>query len=197
MGFLLYLNLTIYISIIKQKSYKKSRSKNIIVPAGTVALLKEMFTSNDGLDLSAIIQDLSVETDEDLVAINLGLLLNNKVLEVPQKVYTFGTNKGQMNRVYVRVKTGHSLLKDVVNYTYYTFELDFDIYTDEEHGVVVVHGNSVDLCAAMHTCFEAYKTGVGTTSQKAFADMVLDVISVNFTPDQMVKEMDKRINELI
>ena len=100
--------------------------KNITVPAGTVALLKEMFTDNQGIDLSAVIQDLSVETGEDLVAINLGLLMNNKVLEVPEKVYTFGTNKGQVNRVYVRVKTGHSLLKDVVNYTYYTFELRFD-----------------------------------------------------------------------
>ena len=71
------------------------------------------------------------------------------------------------------------------------------IYTDEKNGVVVVYGNSVDLCAAMHTYFEAYKTGNGTESQKAFADMVLDVISVNFTPDQMAEEMNKRIDKLI
>ena len=71
------------------------------------------------------------------------------------------------------------------------------IYADEENGVVVVYGNSVDLCAAMHTCFEVYKTGNGTESQKAFADMVLDVISVNFTPDQMVEEMNKHINNLL
>ena len=71
------------------------------------------------------------------------------------------------------------------------------IYADEDNGVVVVHGNSVDLCAAMHTCFEAYKTGKGTISQKAFADMIMDVIAVNFTPDQMVKEMDKHINNLL
>lgn len=49
----------------------------------------------------------------------------------------------------------------------------------------------------MHTCFEAYKTNVGTVSQKAFADMVLDVISVNFTPDQIAEEMNKRIDKLI
>lgn len=71
------------------------------------------------------------------------------------------------------------------------------IYADEENGVVVVYGNSVDLCAAMHTCFEAYKTGNGTESQKAFADMVLDVISVNFTPNQMTEIMNKHINKLI
>ena len=71
------------------------------------------------------------------------------------------------------------------------------IYADEENGVVVVYGNSVDLCAAMHTCFEAYKTGNGTESQKAFANMIMDVIAVNFTPDQMVKEMDKHINNLL
>lgn len=71
------------------------------------------------------------------------------------------------------------------------------IYGNEECGVVVVYGNSVDLCAAMHTCFEAYKTGNGTESQKAFADMVLDVISVNFTPDQMTEIMNKHINKLI
>lgn len=71
------------------------------------------------------------------------------------------------------------------------------IYADEENGVVVVHGNSVDLCATMHTCMEAYKTGKGTTSQLAFADMIMDVIAVNFTPDQMVAEMNKHINNLI
>ena len=71
------------------------------------------------------------------------------------------------------------------------------IYTDEKNGVVVVYGNSVDLCAAMHTCFEAYKTGNGTESQKAFADMIMDVIVVNFTPDQMMEEMNKHINQLI
>lgn len=71
------------------------------------------------------------------------------------------------------------------------------IYADEKNGVVVVYGNSVDLCVAMHTCFEAYKTGNGTESQKAFADMVLDVISVNFTPDQMTEIMNKHINKLI
>lgn len=71
------------------------------------------------------------------------------------------------------------------------------IYGNEEYGVVVVYGNSVDLCTAMHTCFEAYKTGNGTESQKAFADMVLDVISVNFTPDQMTEIMNKHINKLI
>jgi len=71
------------------------------------------------------------------------------------------------------------------------------IYTDEKNGVVVVYGNLADLCAAMHTCFEAYKTGNGTESQKAFADMIMDVISVNFTPDQMMEEMNKHINQLI
>lgn len=71
------------------------------------------------------------------------------------------------------------------------------IYADEKNGVVVVHGNSVDLCATLHTCMEAYKTGKGTTSQLALADMIMDVIAVNFTPDQMVKEMDKHINNLL
>lgn len=71
------------------------------------------------------------------------------------------------------------------------------IYGNEECGVVVTHGNSSNLCAVMHTCFEAYKTGVGTISQIAFADMVLDVISMNFTPDQMTEEMNKHLNELI
>ena len=71
------------------------------------------------------------------------------------------------------------------------------IYADEKNGVVVAHGNSSDLCAVMHTCFEAYKTGEGTPSQIAFADMVLDVVSMNFTPDQMTEELNKHINELI
>jgi len=71
------------------------------------------------------------------------------------------------------------------------------IYTDENDAVVVVYGNSVDLCAAMHTCMEAYKTGKGTESQLALADMIMDVIAVNFTPDQMIKEMDKHINNLL
>lgn len=71
------------------------------------------------------------------------------------------------------------------------------IYADEDNGVVVVHGNLVNLCAAMHTCFEAYKTGKGTTSQLALANMIMDVISVNFTPDQMVQKMNKHINQLL
>jgi len=71
------------------------------------------------------------------------------------------------------------------------------IYGNEECGVVVTHGNPVDLCAAMHTCFEAYKNNKGTVSQLAFAEMVLDVLSVNFTPSQMKEEMDKHLNGLI
>jgi hypothetical protein len=120
-----------------------------------------MFTSNEGPDLSAIIQDLSVETGEDLVAINLGLLLNNKVLEVPQKVYTFGTNKGQVNRVYVRIKTGHSLLKDVVNYTYYTFELHFDDDGNESwvQSNYVSHHNTCSI-ASWFDCEEQLPEGL-------------------------------------
>ena len=135
--------------------------KNIIVPAGTVALLKEMFVSNQGIDLSAVIQDLSVETGEDLVAINLGLLLNNKVLEVPEKVYTFGTSKGQVNRVYVRIKTGHSLLKDVVNYTYYTFELHFDDDGNEtwQQSTYVSHHNTCSI-ASWFDCEEQLPEGL-------------------------------------
>lgn len=71
------------------------------------------------------------------------------------------------------------------------------ILSDEKCGIVVAHGNSSDLCAVMHTCFEAYKSGEGTPSQIAFADMILDVISMNFSPSQMIKEMNKHINELI
>jgi hypothetical protein len=140
---------------------KNSKAKNITVPAGTVALLKEMFTSNQGVDLSAIIQDLSVETGEDLVAINLGLLMNNKVLEVPQKVYTFSHSKGQLNRVYVRIKTGHSLLKDVVNYTYYTFELHFDDDGNESwvQSNYVSHHNTCSI-ASWFDCEEQLPDGL-------------------------------------
>lgn len=72
--------------------------------------------------MSAVINDLDTNDNATVVTINLGLLLNGKVLEVPETMYSTSKNRdGVVTRVYVYKKTAHSLLKDRVYYKRYQF----------------------------------------------------------------------------
>lgn len=95
---------------------------NVTIPAGTAELLKEMFTSHNGIDMTNVINDLDTSDNATVVTINLGLLLNGKVLKVPEFMYSVSKNcDGNVIRVYVYKKTNHSLLKDSVYYKRYKF----------------------------------------------------------------------------
>ena len=90
------------------------RSQNVTMPAATVRMLAEMFTSQNGVDLSAIVNDLG--GNKDLATINLGLLIQGKKLDVPETVY-----QTREKTVYVYRLTHASILKDRVDYRRYTF----------------------------------------------------------------------------
>lgn len=101
---------------------ESQKPTNVIIPAGTASLLKEMFTSHDGVDMSSVINDLDTDDTATLITINLGLLLNGKVLVVPETMYSTSKNRdGAITKVYVYKKTSHSLLKDCVCYKRYKF----------------------------------------------------------------------------
>ena len=98
---------------------------NVTIPAGTAELLKEMFTSHNGVDMTNVINDLSTNDNNTIVTINLGLLLNGKVLNVPEVMYSVQKNRdGVVTRVCVYKKTSHSLLKDRVYYKRYHFNYE-------------------------------------------------------------------------
>lgn len=102
---------------------ENQKMSNVVIPAGTASLLKEMFTSHNGVDMTNVINDLDTCDNATVVTINLGLLLNGKVLEVPETMYSVSKNRdGNVTRVYVYKKTNHSLLKDRVYYKRYQFD---------------------------------------------------------------------------
>lgn len=102
---------------------ENQKMTNVTIPAGTAELLKEMFTSHNGVDMSAVINDLDTNDNKTVVTINLGLLLNGKVLEVPETMYSVSKNHdGTVTRIYVYKKKAHSLLKDKVYFKRYQFD---------------------------------------------------------------------------
>lgn len=101
---------------------ENQKPTNVTIPAGTAELLKEMFTSHNGVDMTNVINDLNTGDNSTVVTINLGLLLNGKVLNVPETMYSVSKNRdGVVTRIYVYKKTSHSLLKDCVYYKRYQF----------------------------------------------------------------------------
>jgi len=102
---------------------ENQKPTNVTIPAGTASLLRDMFTSHNGIDMSAIIDDLDTNDNATVVTINLGLLLNGKVLEVPETMYSAAKNREDViTRIYIYKKTNHSLLKDRVYYRRYQFD---------------------------------------------------------------------------
>lgn len=110
---------------------KNSRkTTNVTLPAGTVELLCEMFTSNEGVDMSNIINDLAVGGNRGLVTINLGLLMRGKVLQVPKVRYSVSDSN---KRVYVYILEESSLLKDIVRYKQYRFDYNEEKQSYEQY----------------------------------------------------------------
>lgn len=103
-------------------STENQKPTNVTIPAGTAELLKEMFTSHNGIDMTNVINDLDTNDNATVVTINLGLLLNGKILNVPETMYSASKRDGKVTRVYVYKKINHSLLKDRVYYKRYQFD---------------------------------------------------------------------------
>lgn len=92
----------------------KQNNKGMVeIPAVTLNALKGLLFSNDGVDLSAIINDLSIGLDEgrkDLMAINIALTFKGlkPEIEVPKISY-----KGDWRMVKVYFYQGFSLIEGV------------------------------------------------------------------------------------
>ena len=103
----------------------------VTIPAGTAAMLRQMFSAHDGVNMESVIKDLGADSSEDLAAINLGLLLNGYSLKTPEVVYTWDQCRdGKIRYIYMYKKISHSILKDQVFCRRYQFEL----VTNQETG---------------------------------------------------------------
>ena len=93
--------------------------KMIKMPVATVKLLAQMFTSEQGINVQPIIDDLG--GNRDLNVINLGLILKGNKIEIPQAMYSVGSTS---IRVYKVIHA--SVLRDRVDYRAYTFRKQQD-----------------------------------------------------------------------
>ncbi len=98
---------------------KQNKVKNVTIPAATAELLRQMFVSTNGIDMSAIVQDLACDSNEALATINLGLLMQGKILQLPETTYRI-----RDERISVYKLVEHSVLKDIVVYDTHDYRLE-------------------------------------------------------------------------
>lgn len=64
-------------------------------------------------------------------------------------------------------------------------------------GCVSLVGSKQEICGALKNCFDAVQKGEANEGQEAIADIVLDVVSLAFSPKQMGQIMSKRVDKLL
>ena len=108
----------------------KNLNASVTIPASTLNALKGLlFNSEDGVDLSSIIKDLAVgNTNEDLVAINVGLVFKGLTPEID-------TN--------IRYAKDY---RDLVQYTFVSYSMIRDLVTVERKIIARWDTNKNDLC---------------------------------------------------
>lgn len=94
-------------------------SKMIKMPVATIKMLAKMFTSEQGMNVNPILDDLG--GNRDLNVINLGLLLKGNKIEVPETTYSVRDSRIEINKL-----IHASILKDTVNYRTYLFNRQED-----------------------------------------------------------------------
>lgn len=64
-------------------------------------------------------------------------------------------------------------------------------------GCVTLVGRRQEVCDALKNCFDAVRKGEANEGQEAIANIVLDAISLAFSPKQIGQIMSKRVDKLI
>jgi hypothetical protein len=61
-----------------------------------------------------------------------------------------------------------------------------------------IGGNTHDLFTTLASVIKSGKTGERDDPSKALLyDLIMDAVSINFSPNEIVEEIDRRINKLI
>lgn len=108
----------------------KNLNASVTIPASTLNALKGLlFNSEDGVDLSSIIKDLAVgNSNEDLVAINVGLVFKGLTPEIDTNI--------RYSKDY----------RDLVQYTFVSYSMIRDLVTFERKIIARWDTNKNDLC---------------------------------------------------
>jgi len=108
----------------------KKMNASVTIPATTLNALKGLlFNSEEGVDLSPIIKDLTVGNDnEDLVAINVGLTFRGLVPEVDKTT--------RYSKDY----------RELVQYTFVSYSMIRDLVTYERKTIARWDSEKNDLC---------------------------------------------------
>lgn len=108
----------------------KNLNASVTIPASTLNALKGLlFNSKDGVDLNPIIKDLAVgNTNEDLVAINVGLVFKGLTPEIDTTV--------RYSKDY----------RELVQYTFVSYSMIRDLVTFERKTIAKWDSTKNDLC---------------------------------------------------
>lgn len=108
----------------------KNLNASVTIPASTLNALKGLlFNSEEGVDLNPIIKDLAVgNTNEDLVAINVGLVFKGLTPEIDTAV--------RYSKDY----------KELVQYTFVSYSMIRDLVTYERKTIAKWDSEKNDLC---------------------------------------------------
>ena len=112
------------------KVMAKNLNASVTIPASTLNALKGLlFNSEEGVDLNSIIKDLAVgNTNEDLVAINVGLVFKGLTPEIDTTV--------RYSKDY----------KELVQYTFVSYSMIRDLVTYERKTIAKWDSEKNDLC---------------------------------------------------
>lgn len=71
------------------------------------------------------------------------------------------------------------------------------IGTPEDDGVITIVGKKRDLVNMIKNCFDQTKQGNPNSAQKDVCDIILDVITLCFSPQQIGKIMSARMDTVL
>ena len=111
----------------------KQKSKYVEIPRATLSALKNFFVSENGVDVSPIIQDIALG-DEDLATINVGLVMNGMSVDLPKTaygaIYHDHENKVYTFEAYTLEKV--SLLRNQVLYSRKEWRIDNGVWKERD-----------------------------------------------------------------
>ena len=113
----------------------------VAVPTPTLAAIKALLTSESGIDVSPIVEDLAVSPDhKDFMFINVALVMKGKVPDIGKYRY-----KKEGNLLLTYEATHFSLISGIVSVkkTALRYKAESDTYVDYD---MINHEDNIDYC---------------------------------------------------